>query len=179
MAYDIFDVYNLADPVEAAAAGQIAAFAATYFPAASVQVLTTRDAPVKDTPRVEVSFSLGVAQNYRTAAGQDPSKAKQVPNGFAFTLTMVVATTRPVGSNNADIHGRLVGLVLYALSAYARPFTDQNLPLHQVLDMLPAQVAPRVQDRKNQDLTTIQLAGVIAIRNGAWDTPQPPTPPTP
>lgn len=179
MPYDIFDLYNVADPVEAAAKGVLEALFATYFPAASVQVITTRELAVKGTPRVELAFSLGTPESQRTTAGQAAGTAKQVPNSFAFTLNALIATTRPVGANNADIHGRLVGAVVWAMSAAAHPFGDANLPLYQVLELTPAQVGSRVQDRKSQDYTPIQFSGKIAVRNGAWNTPQPPTPPAP
>jgi hypothetical protein len=179
MAYDIFDLYNITDPVEDAAQGVLTALFQVYFSAANVQVVTARQGDIKATPRVELSASLGPPGPQRTAAGQNPSTAKQVPAAYQFTLNALVATTRPVGTNNAAIHGRLVGAVLWGLSAPARPFTDANLPLYQVLELMPAQVGDRVYDKKSQDLTPIAFAGVIAIRNGAWNTPQPPTPPTP
>lgn len=179
MAYDIFDLYNVSDPVEAAAKGVLEALLATYFPTATVQVVTTRQGSVKASPRIEIAFTLGSPETQRTAEGQPAGTAKQVPNCFAFTLVAMVCTTRPIGADNADIHGRLVGMTLYGLSAAARPFGDANLPLYQVLDMLPAQVGSRVQDRKSQDYTPIQFSGKIAMRNGTWSVPQPPTPPGP
>ncbi len=179
MAYDIFDLYNIGDPVEDAAKAVLAALAATYFSAAQVQILTTRDLAVKATPRIELAFSLGSPLSQRTTAGQAATAPRQVPNAFQFTLNALVATTRPVGSENADIHGRLVGMVIYGLSAANHPFGDSNLPLYQVLDMMPAQVGTRVQDKKSQDFTPITFQGTIAVRNGAWSTPQPPTPPAP
>lgn len=179
MAYDIFDLYNIGDPVEDAAKGVLASIFTTYFPGANIQVVTARDGDVKATPRVELSFSLSTPTSQRTTAGQASSAPKQVPAAYQFTLNALVATTRPVGSNNAAIHGRLVGAVLWGLSAANHPFGDSNLPLYQVLEMMPVQVGDRVYDKKSQDLTPISFAGVIAIRNGAWSTPQPPTPPAP
>lgn len=179
MAYDAFDLYNIGDPVEDAAKGVLAALFTTYFAAANIQVVTARDGDIKATPRVELAFTLQTPTSQRTAAGQAPSTAKQVPAAYQFSLDALVATTRPVGTNNAAIHGRIVGAVLYGLSAANHPFGDSNLPLFQVLEMNPAQVGNRVYDKKSQDLTPITFAGVIAIRNGAWNTPQPPTPPAP
>ncbi len=179
MPYDIFDLYNISDKVEDAAAGVLTSLMTTYFSAAGVQIVTSRDLVVKATPRIELSFSQNNPLQQRTTAGQAATAPKQVPNAFQFTLAALVATTRPVSSNNADIHGRLVGAVLYGLSAANHPFGNSNLPLYQILDMTPGQVGPRVQHSKSQDQTLIQFQGALGIHNGAWLVPQPPTPPTP
>lgn len=179
MAYDVFDLYNISDPVEDAAKDVMKAIVATYFLAANVQVVTSRDTEVKKTPRIELAATWGEPQSQRTAAGQPTNTAKQVPNAFRFSLTALVATTRVLGDRNGALHGRLVGACVWAFSAAARPFGDANLPLYQVLELLPAQIGQRVYDKKDQDLTPITFAGVIAVRNGAWNTPQPPTPPAP
>lgn len=130
------------------------------------QVVTSRDPESKITPRIELSFALGAALEQRTTAGQ--SSPKQVPNAFAGTLTVLVATTRPIPTDNANIHGQLRGLCRYCLSAAKQAIGDSNLPYLQLLDQLPSSATPQVFDDKEQDLTQMIYAVIFSIRNDAW-----------
>ncbi len=165
MADDIFDLYNFEDQIEPA----VKAVLATALTAASISgvtITTTREKTVKTTPRIEVAFALSLAMAQRTAIGQ--AVPKQVPNAFEGTLSLLLATTRPVSSGNADIHGRVRGLIRFNLSAAARVFTDSNLTKLQILDMLPEAQTSRVFDPKEQDLSLLNYHVWFAIRAGAW-----------
>ncbi len=166
MPHDIYDLYNFEDQLEGAVAAAIKAVLAAQPLAVACQVLTTRDPAVKGTPRIEVNFSLSQAMTQRTAQGQ--AAPRQVPNAFEGTIAIVVASTRPLTTGNAVEHGKICGVVRFAMSAAARVFTDQSLPLLQVLECLPEAQSARVQDRKSQDLNLLNYHVWFAIRNGAW-----------
>lgn len=163
---DHYDLYDLEGQIEPALKGSLVA--RLQAAAITCQVLTTREKDIKSTPRIEVSMSLNAALSQRTAAGQTGPNKKQVPNAFEVIITLTVVTTRPIAQDNADKHGRLVGLCRYTMTAPARPFTDVNLPLLQVLDVLPSNQSPRVYDGKSQDISQLSYAAQIAIRNEAW-----------
>lgn len=169
---DAYDLYNFEDQTEGAASDGLEARLAAA--GMDVQVLTSRDAPIKDTPRIELSFSLSQSMVQRTAAAQ--AVPKQVPNAFEAIITASVVTTRAIAEDNANDHGRIVGLVRYHFSAAARPFTSSNLPLLEILEMLPEAQSPRVIDQKGQDVTVLTYHVWFAIANASWAACPPPEP---
>lgn len=164
MADDIYDLYNFEDQIEPAIKAVLVAALTTA--AITAEVTTTREKAVKTTPRIEISFSLSLAQPQRTTIGQ--ANPKQVPNAFEGVVAALVATTRPSDPKNADQHGRIVGLVRFNLTAAAKVLNSGNLPKLQILDMLPEAQTPRVYDPKEQDLSLLNYRIWFAIRNEAW-----------
>ena len=84
----------------------------------TAEVEITREDDKKPTPRIELSAAIGPAGSQRTAIGQ--ASPKQVAVAFSFSMSCAVWSSRKATTGNADIHGALVGLVLYAFSAGAK-----------------------------------------------------------
>jgi hypothetical protein len=165
---DFQTLYDFETPFEAALKGILVAAFAAVSPAPIVcQVTTQADAPLKDTPRVEIMFQPGNALSQRTTLGQ-AAPAKQVPNAFSGRFSVTIYATRTISSaNNANLPA-IRGLVRYALSAGAKGFTSQNLPYWQILDMNPSSSTPVIIDSKEQAGTELSYDLLFAISNSAW-----------
>jgi hypothetical protein len=133
-----------------------------------VQVVINRNPAILATPRIELIFATGPAMQQRTTAGQSGANRKQVPNAFEGVLSAKVFTTRPLVTDNAELHAVLVALVMWQMSAGARVVNGTNLPGLQILDMLPESATPTVYDPKSQDETNISFHVWFAIVNSAW-----------
>lgn len=176
---DIYDLYNFEDQFEGTSSAGLK-LRLSRAGLNKVQVLTSRDKPIKETPRIELSFSLSQSMTQRTAAAQ--AVPRQVPNAFEAIFTASVVTTRALDVANAPDHGRIVGLVRYNFSAAAKAFTAENLPFLQVMEMLPEAQSPRVIDQKGQDVTVLTYHVWFAINNGSWEVcpvPEPTPAPVP
>lgn len=143
----------------------VAALAGTS-PAITCQVVKSRDVDDLITPRISIDVAPGAPLGHMTTQGQ--ANPRQVPDAFDSTLTVEVASTRPIVDGNSAIHGVLVGFVRYYLSAGAKIFNGTNLPYLQVLEMLPQSSASGKMDNKEQDLTVLVYGLKFAIRPDAW-----------
>lgn len=148
--------------------GGIASAIATVLTAATItaQVTTTRSVATESTPRIDVTFSPGAALAHMTTTGQP--MPKQVPDMFDGTLTLRIATARPISTANSAIHGTIRGWVRYTMTAGARGLTEAILPYLQILDMLPSGSASQIYDEKSQDITELTYKVTFAIRSTAW-----------
>src|SRR3954465_6687325 len=101
---DIYDLYNFEDQMEEAGkTGLLLRLSQAQLK--KVQVLTSRDGPIKETPRIELPFALAQVMTQRTAAAQT-GIPKQVPNAFEAIFMASVFTTRALKVENAPDHGR-------------------------------------------------------------------------
>lgn len=164
---NIQTVYDFETPFELALKNILAAIFAAQTPAIVCQITTQADAPIKDTPRVEIQFQPGNALSQRTALG-NASPAKQVPNAFNGRFVVSIYATRTISAGNQALLPAIRGLVRYALSAGAKVFKDTNLPYWQILEMLPEASTPVIFDAKEQAGTELTYSVQFAIANSAW-----------
>lgn len=157
---DFQTLYDFESQMEGAAQAILAAALASL----GVPVFVTRDQSTKDTPRVEVEFSVGAAGRQRKGTGTGATY-REVPNSFQGLLRARVVTTRPA---NHDVHGQIRGLVRYTLSATPCVLNGGTLPYLGVLEMLPSGSSPRILDEKEQDITELDYALTFCIQNDAW-----------
>lgn len=161
---DFATLYDFETQIEGAVVSAIVAFLAQA--GITAQVERSQSSDTESTPRVEVNFTPGNALSQRTTIGQ--AVPKQVPNAFEGSLSIRVVTTRPIPTDNADLHGPIRGWGRYVLSAEAKAFTTAILPYLQILEMLPAGSASQLYDEKQQDITELTFNVWFCVRNEAW-----------
>lgn len=162
---DFGTLYDFETPIEEAAKNAITD-TLTANSVSGVTFSVSRDSATDDTPRIDIVFASGQAMTQRTAAGQ--AVPKQVPNAFEGLLTLRLSTTRPISTGNAALHGKIRGLIRYAMSAGAKAFDPTDTPYLQILQMLPEASTPQLYDEKQQDISELTFRVWFAIRNDAW-----------
>jgi hypothetical protein len=134
----------------------------TQFSGMVENVVITRARDILDTPRVELTLTVGEALRQRRSMG---TPSREIPNAFNGVLSARLVTSREL---NGGSHGKLRGLLRYYLSASANLVNGGNLPYHQILEMLPAQSTPQIIDELQQDVSELHYSIQFAINNAAW-----------
>ena len=154
-------LYDFETQIESVWVSVMSTAFSAQLPAASVQVIGTRDASIDQTPRLEVELHVGNV--LRTRRGVLNGSYREIPIAFTGTLRFRLISTRPYAS-----HGMLRGIVRSTVSASANVITSSNLPYLQILEILPSSSTPQIYDEKAQDITEMDYAIQFAIKNEAW-----------
>lgn len=131
------------------------------------QIIRSRSGVSTTTPRIQVI--LQTQQNYDQRKILNPANTNtefQPLNTWFFQLGVGVSTER---ERNADQHSTLVAKCREALQFYklALSWTSEVFTLANVREQPEV---PTIDNESNIDVTTLTIAGMICIRDGAWSS---------
>lgn len=150
---DLKTLFQQEEQLNEAIAGVLEAAAPAFF---------AHDTRLRPADHINVVTELGAATGHVFRNGEW--------DAWAFRLRVEIVTERQADEPTPARHAATKGHVRALLSVLSAKFSTGNLPYLQICLLRPDGTSVSFQDtqQRAQDVTTLEYAGEVAIRDTAW-----------